>query len=81
MAFTEQEPGTELIDMEVIDGALNYIVRNQGRDGQLPITGRVHNFGLVVHAHVHTHTHTHTHTHNIHTYTLCIDACFPYSTS
>ena len=46
--FPEQAPGTELIDKAVIDGALNYIVRNQGRQGQLPIVGRVHNFGLLV---------------------------------
>ena len=46
--FPEQTPGTELIDKAVIDGALNYIVRNQGRQGQLPIVGRVHNFGLLV---------------------------------
>ena len=48
IVFPEQEPGTELIDKAVIDGALNYIVRNQGRQGQLPIVGRVHNFGLLV---------------------------------
>ena len=48
IVFSEQAPGTELIDKAVIDGALNYIVRNQGRQGQLPIVGRVHNFGLLV---------------------------------
>ena len=54
--FPEQAPGTELIDKAVIDGALNYIVRNQGRQGQLPIVGRVHNFGLLVGTYnIHTH--------------------------
>ena len=54
--FPEQAPGTELIDKAVIDGALNYIVRNQGRQGQLSIVGRVHNFGLLVGTY-NTHTH------------------------
>ena len=48
IVFPEQTPGTELIDKAVIDGALNYIVRNQGSEGRLPIVGRVHNFGLLV---------------------------------
>ena len=59
--FPEQTPGTELIDKAVIDGALNYIVRNQGRQGQLPIVGRVHNFGLLVCTKL-TRTCTYTHT-------------------
>ena len=65
--FPEQAPGTELIDKAVIDGALNYIVRNQGRQGQLPIVGRVHNFGLLVCTlHIHTTINMHVDTY-IHT--------------
>ena len=64
--FPEQAPGTKLIDKAVIDGALNYIVRNQGRQGQLPIVGRVHNFGLLVCAKL-THTCMCTHT-----FTQCV---------
>ena len=56
IVFPEQAPGTELIDKAVIDAALNYIVRNQGRQGQLPIVGRVHNFRLMVCTlHIHHH--------------------------
>ena len=64
--FPEQAPGTELIDKAVIDGALNYIVRNQGRQGQLAIVGRVHNFGLLVCTKL-THTCMYTHT-----FTQCV---------
>jgi len=46
--FPVQEPGSELIDKAVIDGAVNYTIHKQGRSGKLPIIGRVHNFGLMV---------------------------------
>ncbi len=43
-----QEPDTEIIDMSVIDGALNYVLRNQRNTGELPIIGQVHSFRLFV---------------------------------
>jgi len=46
--FPVQEPGSELIDKAVIDGAVNYTIHKQRRSGKLPIIGRVHNFGLMV---------------------------------
>ena len=36
-----QEPGTEIIDMSVINGALNYVINNQRKTGEIPIIGRV----------------------------------------
>ena len=44
----EQEPGTEFIDLSVIDGGLNYILGKQSNDGDFPVTGPVHNFELLV---------------------------------
>ncbi len=49
-----QEPGMEIIDMSVIDGALNYVLRNQRKTGELPIVGRVHSFNLFVSSKLHT---------------------------
>ncbi len=43
-----QEPGTEIIDMSVINGALNYVINNQRKTGEIPIIGRVHSFSLFV---------------------------------
>ena len=45
---TEQEPGTEFIDMSVIDGGLNYIYGKQSKTGEFPVTGPVHNYELLV---------------------------------
>ncbi|XP_064400639.1 C3 and PZP-like alpha-2-macroglobulin domain-containing protein 8 [Halichondria panicea] len=44
--YDRQEPGTEIIDMSVINGALNYVINNQRKTGEIPIIGRVHSFSL-----------------------------------
>ena len=44
----ELEPGTQIIDESVIEGALTYVINNQLSSGVLPIVGRVHSLGLLV---------------------------------
>ena len=56
--------GSELVDRAVIDGAVNYVVRQQEKSGRFPVIGRLHNYYLLVHVYTHTHTHTHTHVFN-----------------
>ena len=51
---TEQEPGTEFIDMSVIDGGLNYILGKQATTGAFPVSGPVHNYELLVRHHHNT---------------------------
>ena len=40
--------GSELVDPQVISGAINYLISNQERSGRFPVLGRLHNYYLLV---------------------------------
>ena len=40
--------GSELVDPQVITGAINYLISNQERSGRFPVIGRLHNSYLLV---------------------------------
>lgn len=46
--YVDEVGGSDVVDRAVVDGAVNYIVRRQSRDGSFSIIGRVHNYQLMV---------------------------------